>query len=1175
MSVKLAETNDRLGNLVNVSSQKIIISNEILIALLEAARQEKNIILEKEIPKKDNYKLLIRESVAKIDRKIPELEELVDDQGKQTLREFKSIWVRYLQNLDELITLAYQNESEKAFAISGSKGFSVRNQSVILLNRLIEKNKNSLVEDKKASDASYSASINTIIVLIILSVLIAFFTAYNIIKIIAHRIKNIAITAQRIASREYLDEKTEIHINDELKPILISLDNINKSFREVSTNASLVASGDYSAQIVPKSDKDVLGNSLQKMTASLKHTTAENEKHIWLSSGLNQLSEQLRGDQEIEPLVSGMLSFLCRYMHASVGAVYLSEANNTLKLTAGYALAIPDTDTIIPYTEGLIGQAASEQKPIYIESESLLIRSSLVEHPLKHLIAVPFVFEGRTIGVIELGSLEPFTAIQKEFIATSLESISISIDSAQARRKIQLLLEETQVQSEELQSQQEELRQMNEELEEQTQSLKQQQEELQVTNEELEEQTQALELKNKELETTRLAIEQKNMQIEASSKYKSEFLANMSHELRTPLNSLLILSKDLSENKNENLTGDQVESAEIIYNSGHDLLNLINEVLDLSKIEAGKMAIHIEKINVSDIADGIYKNFRHQAEQKGLKFNVILDQNLPKTIETDSQRLDQVIKNLMSNAIKFTAKGEINFSIKNHFQGNIAIEIQDTGIGIPKEKQESIFEAFQQADGGTSRKYGGTGLGLSISRELIKLLGATLSLESETDKGTKFTLVIPVAFEQQKEETPKSTSKKYSESNEDLYATFSIPDDRGAIQDGDQVVLIIEDDLPFANILLKLAQQKGFKGIVSASGEGGLLLSEKYTPNAIIMDMNLPGITGEKLMAKLKSNPQLKHIPVHIISGEDRSQEMIGRGAVEYFMKPVEKSDLENAFERIENLINRKMKNLLVVETDEKSRKNMCKLIGSREVNCIEAATGKEALEIYKANHIDCIVIDLDLSDMSGLSLIYEFEKTKPGVMSPVIVYTSRILTKNETEELQKYTETIIIKGAKSEERLLDETALFLHKTKTSLSEPKHNTALANPFNKDDVFNGKKIILTDDDMRNIFALSKILRERGMEVLKAENGKVALEILEKNPSVNLVLMDIMMPEMDGYEAMRLIRQQPKFRNLPVIALTAKAMKEDRQKCIDAGANDYITKPVDVERLLSLIRVWLSK
>jgi CheY-like chemotaxis protein/nitrogen-specific signal transduction histidine kinase len=688
-----------------------------------------------------------------------------------------------------------------------------------------------------------------------------------------------------------------------------------------------------------------------------------------------------------------------------------------------------------------------------------------------------------------------------------------------------------------------------------------------------------LEEKNKEVEAAKDDIEQKTKQLEISSKYKSEFLANMSHELRTPLNSLLILSKDLSENRKKNLDSIQVESAEIIYKSGTDLLSLINEVLDLSKIEAGKMSLNIEKVSLKNFIDDLIREFKHHAEQKGLKLTCKLDKELPEFIHTDLQRLNQILKNLLSNSLKFTEEGSIIINVERYSETMLNISVSDTGIGIQDDKQMAVFEAFQQAEGGTSRKYGGTGLGLSISRELAKLLGAEIKLNSKINVGSTFSVIIPLEIHPEPESfninTTKETVYTPRSENDARYLNYpSIGDDRNSIIKDDKTVLIIEDDLNFASILLKQANNKGFKCLSAASGEDGLLLALKYKPLAIILDMGLPGINGHQVLIELKANPSVRHIPVHVISANNHSLETIKEGAIEYLTKPIEKKELEETFNRIENSISKKIKNLLIIEDNENSRKAIRVLIGNEDIKCFEAGTGKEAITLCQKNHIDCIILDIGLPDMSGLDLINKLENVKDHVIPPIIIYTGRELTKAENDELHKYTESIIIKGVKSEERLLDETALFLHRTISKL--PKSRQVVTNNlYDKEALFNSKKILLADDDTRNVFALSKVLKERGMEILKAEDGKKALEILEKHTDIDLVLMDIMMPEMDGYEAMKRIRSQAKYKSLPIIALTAKAMKDDKQKCIDAGANDYITKPIEVERLLSLMQVWLSK
>ena len=916
---------------------------------------------------------------------------------------------------------------------------------------------------------------------------------------------------------------------------------------------------------------------------ALKKAEKETSDKNWLLAGNTELSNKTQGEKEIHELANAIINQLTPYMNAQIGAIYLADGGH-LNLVGSYAFhERKDNANVIKLGQGLIGQAALEKKSIIfspVPDDYIKINSGLGYSSPRSILVFPFQYAGQLKGVIEIGTANQFSPLDLQLLELVSENIGIAVNSSQSRTKLKNLLEETQRQSEELQTQQEEMKQMNEELEEQTQNLKRQQEELQMTNEELEEQTQSLEMKNKEVEAARYDIEQKTRQLEVSGKYKSEFLANMSHELRTPLNSLLILSKDLADNKKKNLNPDQVESAEIIYKSGQDLLTLINEVLDLSKIEAGKMAIAVERVSLRNFADELLRDFRHHADKKGLMLTCTLDKDLPESIRTDSQRLNQILKNLLSNAIKFTEKGSVNINIARYSGHKLIMSVSDTGIGIPEDKQLAIFEAFQQADGGTSRKYGGTGLGLSISRELAKLLGAEITLQSKPREGATFSLIIPIEISAEQNpagdtvrEREPDLIRTYSKSDPKYLNYPAAADDRNSITKDDKVVLVVEDDLKFASILLKQAHDKGFKCLSAATGEDGLALALQYKPNAIILDIDLPGINGHGVLAELKANPAVRHIPVHIISVHERSLNSIKEGAIECLMKPVSKKELEDAFTRIENFVSRKMKNLLIIEDDKNSRRTIQKLIGNGDVKCLEAENGKEALALFTENHIDCIVLDLGLPDINGFELVYKLENIKDRRIPPIIVYTGKELTKEENNELQRYAESIIIKGVKSEERLLDETALFLHRTISKLPEAKQRI-INNLYDKEAIFQAKKILLVDDDMRNLYALSKMLAERGMEIMKAENGKDALEMLTKHPDIDLVLMDIMMPEMDGYEAMKQIRLQHRFEKLPVIALTAKAMKDDKQKCIDAGANDYIAKPIDISRLLSLMRVWLE-
>ncbi|MEG9328457.1 response regulator [Salinimicrobium catena] len=1168
MLYKFSESNEQLKLIVDSSTKKIEFSYRILEDVLETG------ILETKLISADNRNealIVLNEKKTEISKIAVQLDTLVDDEGSEILSDFTTNWRKYRSKLEE------DDLTERDY----SNLIKWREAAVMHLEQLISKNKQEMQREYEASMASYNSAITSVIIVVFLSILVALIFSYWIITSINRRILDIAGKAERIASREHSQEKLEQTIDDELNPIVHSLVNISNSFREVALNANQIASGNYSLKTKPRSGNDVLGIALQDMAKSLKEGSEAREKHNWQTTGLNKLNERLMGNRDVQELCEQVIFFLAEYLKVQIGAIYLFDSeSNILSLEGHYGYPAADkVKSEIKLKEGLIGQAAYDKKEILLqdyEEESKQISSASFNAFPKTILIIPFIFEERVLGVIELGKLSELEQQEIEFLDAAIENISLAVHSAIARKKVQELLKETQVQSEELQTQQEELRQMNEELEEQTQNLKQQQEELQMTNEELEEQTQALEAKNKVIEAAKVEVEQKTEQLEITSKYKSEFLANMSHELRTPLNSLLILSRDLAENKQNHLDEEEIESAEIIYKSGHDLLMLINEVLDLSRVEAGKMTLNVEKVRLTTIIDDLLKLFKYQAYQKGLELKSNLDKNLPEFLETDPQRLNQILKNLISNAIKFTEKGYVSLEVRRKGEDEVEFVVKDTGIGIKKEKQNTVFEAFQQADGGTARRYGGTGLGLSISREITRLLGGSISLESEPGQGSVFMIQIPIKSTAElivAESKPlliQDLQKKVM--SKDFLDHPAIEDDRKQLQKEDKRVLIIEDDLQFSKILKKQAHEKNFKVIAASTGEDGLILAEKFKPDAIILDIDLPGMNGHQVLADVKANPRLRHIPVHMVSVDERTLDPIRQGAIEYLMKPIEKEDLDRAFSRIEDFVNRKMKNLLIVEDDQNSRKAIKKLIGNGDVQCLEAETGHQALQEMATRTIDCIVLDMGLPDMNGFDFIQELERIYEKV-PPIIIYTGKELTKEENDVLEKYADSIIIKGVKSEERLLDETALFLHRTIQNLPDQKRQI-INHLYDKQSIFNGKRILVVDDDMRNVFALSKVLKEKGMEVTKADNGVKAIEALKNNPNIDLVLMDIMMPEMDGYEAMQKIREEGKFRDLPIIALTAKAMRDDKQKCLDAGANDYITKPVDVPRLLSLMQVWLS-
>jgi CheY-like chemotaxis protein/signal transduction histidine kinase len=812
--------------------------------------------------------------------------------------------------------------------------------------------------------------------------------------------------------------------------------------------------------------------------------------------------------------------------------------------------------------------------------------------------------------------------------------------TAELLEQSQSLTLELQSQSEELRTQQEELKKSNAELEAQATTLrtseellKDQQEELQQVNEELEEkasllaeQNRKVESKNEEVEGARVALEEKAEQLALSSKYKSEFLANMSHELRTPLNSLLILARLLSENKDGNLTPKQVEFAQTILTSGSDLLNLINDVLDLSKVEAGKMDVNPTEIRLADIKEFVERSFNQLADQKGLGFHVDLTADLPQALFTDGGRLQQVLKNLLSNAFKFTEQGDVTLTVRHAEKGRrfvnptleaasdvLAFSVSDTGVGIPKDKQRLIFEAFQQADGTTSRKYGGTGLGLSISREIARLLGGEIRVESAENQGSTFTLFLPLRYIPRQEgpdrdpirvrnypptrntvaaprrTTPvrpqpasrdqrrKSTGDalQYRPERRTIPQTV-INDDRERIEEGDRTVLVIENDQNFARVLLDMAREKGFKAVVELDGEAGLTAAREIRPDAITLDIDMPGMDGLEVLDRLKRDPDTRHVPVHIISGVEEKREGLKAGAIAFLAKPVSKEGLDAAFARISSFIDTVPKNLLVVEDNETQRQSIVELIAHDDVDIIAVGSAEEALGKLQEKHFDCMVLDLGLhsGDMSGFDLLEKVKSDPDNHDLPIIIYTGKELSQEDETKIKKYAETIIVKDLKSPERLLDETALFLHRIEAKLPEQKRKM-LEHLHDADSVVAGKNILVVDDDVRNIFSLTSMLEDHGMVVRFAENGKQAIDELKKDANVDAVLMDVMMPEMDGYETTRAIRAMNQFKSLPIIALTAKAMKGDREKCIAAGASDYITKPVDTEQLLSLLRVWLYR
>ncbi|TLY74735.1 MAG: response regulator, partial [Gammaproteobacteria bacterium] len=833
--------------------------------------------------------------------------------------------------------------------------------------------------------------------------------------------------------------------------------------------------------------------------------------------------------------------------------------------------------------EGLVGQAAADRQRLLltdIPADAISVRAGLVTARPRNVIVLPVLYEGHVKAVVELASLYEFTPAHLAFLEQLTGSIGVVLNTIEASMRTEDLLKQSQQLAGELQTQQTELQQTNEELANKAKLLA--------------EQNAEVERKNQEIELARRALEEKAAELALTSRYKSEFLANMSHELRTPLNSILILGQQLSENPDKNLSARQVEFAKTIHGAGTDLLNLISDILDLSKIESGTVTVECEDLLFTHLRETIQRNFRHEAEARKLSFTADFDSRLGRAISTDSKRLMQVLKNLVSNALKFTEHGGVRlhvgvansgWSSEHPILGRaptvIAFSVSDTGIGIPPEKQKIIFEAFQQADAGTARKYGGTGLGLAISRELAHLLGGEIRLSSVPGSGSTFTLYLPLTYMgpaygrvAAQGAANQATAAAFQPIVLPVVRVEEIADDRDDLEPGDAVLLVVEDDPHYTRVLLNLARDRGFKVLVARTGADALALASKHKPTAISLDVFLPDMLGWTVLNQLKANPQTRHIPVQIITIEEERQYGLERGAFSFMTKTVTTESLEEALDRLKSFTTMQLRQLLVVEDDPAEQLSISELLGHRDVEITTAGTGAEALKVLRERAFDCVVLDLLLPDMSGFELLSEVQKDAKLRETPIIVFTGRELSEGEETELRKKAKSIVIKGVRSPERLLDETALFLHQVIADLP-PAKQQMIETLHGSDEALQGRKVLVVDDDIRNIFALNSLLERHSMQVISATNGEEAIKLLESTDDLSLVLMDVMMPEMDGYETMRQIRSKPQFRRLPIIALTAKAMKGDRERCLEAGASDYVAKPVNTDQLLSLVRTWLHR
>ncbi|WP_353131844.1 response regulator [Pseudopedobacter sp.] len=1021
------------------------------------------------------------------------------------------------------------------------------------------------------------------------------YIAYSVIFIIVAAIASIFITMY-FYNRVRLDFRRR----DELQTALKQKDaEMTRRINIIRNIANKISEGDYEIEIndAEEDDLGVVANSLNHMTRSLKTAFDQINANEWQQTGLASLNKSLVGNKTVENLCNDVLKFIANYANCYNGALYLWQ-DDKIVLKAAYGLENYMAKSF-NVGEGMIGQVFKDREFKHfenIDTKDFTVSFSSGKLKVADIVLFPLMLEKECLGVIELGLHESLDEKQLSFFREACKDMANAIADAYNRNKIQTLLEESQAQSEELQTQHSELENLNMELEAQTQKLQASEEELKVQQEELLQSNQELEERSKLLEEKNLMIAERNLEIQkkaeelaVSTKYKSEFLANMSHELRTPLNSILLLSRLMAENTEHNLNEEQVESAKVIQSSGASLLELIDEILDLSKIEAGKMTLDYQDISIEGIIQEMQALFAPIVREKNLQFDIKVNSDVNQTIETDKMRLEQVIKNLLSNAIKFTSKGSVGFSISKEKE-NVLFSVKDTGIGIPPEQQKIIFEAFQQADGSTRRKFGGTGLGLSISREIAKLLGGEIRLTSRENEGSTFTLVVPIRsshtvnkphvqeliedISADVEEIQHITQQQAPKTN---LAVLEIPenvdDDRNDIGRDDKVILIVEDDVNFAKVLLKYTRKKKYKGVVVVRGDIAAEFAERYQPLAILLDIQLPVKDGWQVMEEIKSNPATKHIPVHIMSSLKVKKESLLKGAIDFIDKPVALEQINDMFKRIEEALNRFPKKVLIVEENQKHASALSYFLSSFNIHTEIKNSVADSINALTSDKADCVILDMGVPDTVGYETL-EAVKRNPGLENlPIIVFTGKNLSQLEEARLKQYADSIVLKTAHSYQRILDEVGLFLH----LVEEKKQSDNSTKRTNKlgalQEVLKDKKVLIADDDVRNIFSLTKALEKYQMKVISAIDGKEALTQLENNPDTAIVLMDMMMPEMDGYETIREIRKNNNSEDLPIIAVTAKAMVGDREKCITAGASDYISKPVDTDQLLSLLRVWL--
>lgn len=1126
------------------------------------------------------------------------------------VRTIQSAWAEYDQILDRVVDLTEAGKHDEAHTVSQTQGRTLGEAAATAVLRFTEEQDAGLAGEMSAADAAFNQMLTTVLVLVALSLLVGGVLAVFLSRSVTGAITGVVQATDRIAS------------------------------------------GDLSVTIAHGGQDEVgqLATAVSRMQDALRLTRAAARDLDWLKSGIARLNTLVLGQDDVHKLADTVLTEVAHTLDAKVGALFvMGEADGAPRLTllATHAYTVrKQLATHFGLGEGLVGQSALEKKTILLQAapeDYVRVVSGLGEAAPRNLCVTPIKFREEIRGVIELGTMAPMSELTTEYLEQAMVVVAAAFEIVRAQTVVRVHQEELRANNEELQAQaraleksQEELRAQQTELQnanveletqmlrvkESEERLRTQQEELEVTNEELKDKNDLLEQQKVEMEDARAALTVQADELALASKYKSEFLANMSHELRTPLNSLLLLARSLRDNGEGNLSEEQVESARVIFESGGDLLNLINEILDLSKIEAGRMEVRLENVALTELTHAMNSQFAHMARNQSLSFEVVVAPSAPPQVSTDPQRLGQIMKNLVGNALKFTETGGVTVTFDRPAAGTdlsrsglrpdrtLAVHVKDTGIGIPLDKQKVIFEAFQQADSGDRRRYGGTGLGLSISRELVRLLGGEIQLVSRPGEGSVFTAYLPidgptagappVATPAPAKPAPlppavvaaakTPTTGAWARPNlppsgapapvapRPKRPTHALPpaqveDDREALQEDDHAILVVEDDARFARILAGHVKKRGFKVLVALTGEEGLELARAWRPSGVVLDLQLPNMDGWAVLNALKQDVDTRHIPVHIVSAQEPSPEGLRIGAIGHASKPLQAEHIEGLLARIEAASAQAEKLVLVVEDDPIMRRETVRIIGNGKVKTVEVDTGAAALQALRDRNFALVVLDLGLPDMPGLDLLQRATAEKI-TLPPVIIYTVRELTQAEEATLRHYADSIILKDVRSQERLIDEVALFLHRVVRDLPEEKRRT-IRRLHETDEPLRGRKVLVVEDDMRTMFAMARLLAEHGLNPVKAENGERALELLAANPDVDIVLMDMMMPVLDGYEACRRIRAQSKYAQLPVIALTAKAMKEDRDKCIQAGASDYLSKPVDPPRLLALMRVWLGR